>query len=311
MARIVDLNKENEIFPESVIGLGNFDGIHYGHQNIVKKVKEIAKDKKVKSSVLVFKQHTNEVFPHFPRFYISSLDDKIEIFSKLGIDIVFIIDFTLEFAQLNNEEFILGFIRDRLNAHTVICGQDYTFGKKSLGTVKELLEYKKNNKLDVVIQEYILHDYKKISSTTIREFIENGQVDKVSRILGTNYKIKGKVIHGFKIGAKELGYPTANIELAFKYIIPEEGVYLTFCYYNGQKYLSLTSIGTNPTVTDNRDIKIETYIIDFNNKIYGEDITIEFIEKIRNQIKFDSKEELINQMDEDLRFAIDYRKNNL
>lgn len=306
MARVIDLDKENEIFPESVIGLGNFDGIHLGHRNIIKKVISVAKKRGIKSSVLVFKQHTNEVFPHFPRFYISSLEDKIEIFDELGIDLVFIIDFTLKFAQLNNEEFMLDFIRDRLNAHTVVCGPDYTFGKKSLGKVKNLEIYKNNKKIDFYVQDYILHDYKKISSTTIREYIENGEVDKVSNILTKNYSIKGKVIHGFKIGAKELGFPTANIELSFKYIVPEEGVYITYCYYKDEKYLSLTSIGTNPTVTDNREIKIEVYIINFDKYIYGENISIEFIKKLRNQIKFDTKDALIKQMNEDLREALEY-----
>lgn len=306
MSTVIDLDINKSEYEESVIALGNFDGFHIGHRNIVSKAQEIAKEKGVKSSVLLFKQHTNEVFPHFPQYYISSLEDKIDILKEIGVDYIFTIDFTLKFAQLNNEEFMLDFIRDRLNAKTVVCGPDYTFGKKSKGNVDTILSYKKEGKIDAYILDNILYKYNKLSSTQVRAYIENGEVDKVKDLLLYNYKIKGKVIHGFKIG-KELGFPTANIELIFKYIVPSEGVYLTNTYLNEEKHLSITSIGTNPTVTDKKDIKIEVYIIDFDKKIYDEIITIEFIKRMRDQIKFDTKEELIDQMNLDLEEALKYK----
>lgn len=311
MSIVIDLNSDNLIFDKSVIGLGNFDGFHKGHRKIIKKVLEISKSEGIKSSVLLFKQHTNEVFPHFPRYYISSLQDKIEILKGYNIDYIFTIDFTMEFAQLTNDGFILDFIRDSLNAHFLVCGPDYTYGKKSLGTVKELYEYKENNDIDVYVQDYVMDNNQKISSTLIRSLIVSGQVDKVKLYLEDNYKVRGNVIHGFKIGSKELGYPTANIELNFRYIMPGEGVYLTNVYYNDRKYLSLTSIGTNPTVTDNKDIKLEVFILDFNSSIYGEELQIEFILKMRDQIKFDNKDDLIDQMNKDFQFALDYKKENI
>lgn len=308
MSRVIDLDKEQFNFERSVIGLGNFDGFHIGHRKVIDKVIEISKEENIKSSVLVFKQHTNEVFPHFPRFYISSLQDKIDTLTKLGIDYIFTIDFTIEFAQLTNEGFILGFIKDRLNADILVCGPDYTFGKLSKGTIKELYQYQNENKIQVYVQDYVKDGNYKVSSTKIRNLIQNGEVDKVKDLLGENYMITGEVIHGYKIGSRELGYPTANIKLNFRYIMPGEGVYLTYVYHNEKKYLSLTSIGTNPTITDNLDIKLEVYIIDFNKTIYGETLKIEFIEKMRNQIKFNSKEELIKQMDSDYNYAINYKK---
>ncbi|WP_282926113.1 bifunctional riboflavin kinase/FAD synthetase [Helcococcus kunzii] len=308
MSRVIDLDIEKFNFDRSVIGLGNFDGFHIGHREVIKKVIEISKKENIKSSVLVFKQHTNEVFPHFPRYYISSLQDKIDTLTKLGIDYIFIIDFTIEFAQLSNEEFILDFIKDSLNADILVCGPDYTFGKLSKGKVKELYQYQAEKKIKVYIQDYVKDGNRKVSSTTIRNLIQNGQVNLIKDLLGDNYTITGEVIHGYKIGSRELGYPTANIKLNFRYIMPGEGVYLTYVYYNDKKYLSLTSIGTNPTVTDNLDIKLEVYIIDFNKEIYGETLKIEFIEKIRNQVKFDTKQELIKQMDSDYQFAINYFK---
>lgn len=310
MSIIIDLDKNHEIVKESVMGLGNFDGLHSGHREIIKKVKEISKQKNLKSSVLLFKQHTNEVFPHFPRYYISSLEDKIEILKELDIDYIYIINFTLDFAQLNNEEFILDFLRDKLLAKHLVCGPDYTFGKKSKGNVDTLDIYQKEGLIDVYVQEYIMDRDKKISSTLIRSLIENGKVSEVKKFLCRNYSISGTVIHGFKIGSKELGYPTANIKLNFKYIIPEEGVYLTYAYHQGKKFLSLTSIGTNPTVTDSKDVKLEVFILDFNSSIYGDEIKIEFLEKIRNQIKFDNKDDLIDQMNKDFEYARNFQKEN-
>lgn len=310
MAKIIDLDLEQLNFDISAIGLGNFDGFHKGHINIIKRTIEIAKKNNVKSSVLVFKQHTNEVFPHFPRYYIHSLEDKIEILEQLGVDYIFTINFTYEFAQLSKEEFIVDFIRNKLNAKYIICGPDYTYGKLSKGTVEDLYGIAKENDLEIYVEDYVMFQEEKISSTIIRKLLYQGRVSEAQKLLNRFYRITGNVVHGFKIGSKELGYPTANIELSFRYILPKEGVYLTNLIYRDKKYISLTSIGTNPTVTDSRDIKIETYIIDFDKTIYGEKIKIEFLEWMRDQVKFDTKDELIEQMNQDYSYAIKY-KNNL
>ncbi|MFM1524846.1 MULTISPECIES: bifunctional riboflavin kinase/FAD synthetase [Helcococcus] len=308
MSIIIDLdNNKNNIFQESVIGLGNFDGLHLGHRDIISKVIEISKNKNVKSSVLIFKQHTNEIFPSFPKYYITSLNDKIKILENLGIDIIYLVNFTLEFAKLDSEEFIFGFIKNKLNVNTLVCGPDYTFGKKDIANTNLLLKYKNEGRIGVEIVDYVMENCEKISSTLIREYINNGEVERVKHLITTNYKISGTVIHGFKIGSAELGYPTANISLDFNYIIPKEGVYLTYAYHNGKKYVSLTSIGTNPTVTDNQDIKIEVYILDFNKRIYGDKLEIEFILRMRDQIKFNTKEELIKCMDNDYKYALKFK----
>lgn len=310
MAKVIDLNLEKFNFEISAIGLGNFDGFHGGHTNVVKKTVEVAQKFNVKSSILLFKQHTNEVFPHFPRYYINSLEDKIEILEEYGIDYIFTINFTYEFAQLSKEEFILDFIKNKLNAKYIVCGPDYTFGKLSKGTVDDLYTMEKTNDIKVFVENYVMNDNEKISSTIIRKLLYQGRVSEAHRLLKRPYTIRGNVVHGFKIGSKELGYPTANIEMNFRYILPKEGVYLTNLILKGHKYLSLTSIGTNPTVTDSREIKLETFIIDFDKKIYGEEVKIEFLEWMRDQIKFDSKDELIEQMNQDFQYAIIY-KNNL
>ena len=264
MIKVIDLNKEKDGFSPSVIGLGNFDGIHIGHRAIMQKVIELAKERGIESSVLLFKQHTNEVFPKMPPFYISSLRDKIEVLEDIGIDKVFIIDFTMEFAQLTNEEFILDFIRDRLNASILVCGHDYTYGKFAKGTVKELREMEDRGEIQVFVPNVVTFEGDTASSTRVRSYIYNGDFKKVNELLSQPYKIRGKVVHGFKRGSAILGYPTANLDLTFEYILPVDGLYLTYIIVDGKKYQSLTSVGTNPTFTDSKEVKVETYIFDFS-----------------------------------------------
>lgn len=299
MIKVIDLDIEESGFEESVVGLGNFDGIHVGHRSIMSRVKELAQKKNVESSVLLFKQHTNEVFPKMPPFYISSLQDKIDILESLGIDKVFTINFTMEFAQLTNEEFILDFIRDRLNAHTLVCGSDYTYGKKSLGTVKELYEYESQGKISVSVVDDLYYQDKLVSSTTIRNYIAEGKFEEAKELLIYPFTIRAKVVHGEKRGSKLLGFPTANLEVDFSYILPVDSLYITKVLVDGKWYNSLTSVGTNPTFTDSKEVKIECYIMDFDQDIYGKEVKLSFLKKMRDQIKFSSARELIDQMKSD------------
>jgi len=300
MVKVIDLDKNTEELEPAVVGLGNFDGIHIGHRQIMDKVMKVAREKNLKSSVLLFKQHTNEIFKKRPSRYLTSLEDKIEILDQIGIEQVFIVDFTFEFAQLTNEEFILKFIGEDLNAKSIVVGRDYTFGKFAKGTVTELKEYDDKDLIDVNVVDPIFYNEDMASSTIIRTAIKEGNVDQVKDLLTHNYWVNGRVVDGEKRGGKILGFPTANIDLNFNYLIPNDALYLTYIWIDGEKYPSLTSIGTNPTFTDSDDIKIETFIIDFDGNIYGKDVRLEFIKKTRDQIKFDSKEDLIDQMNYDL-----------
>ena len=310
MVKVIDLDKNTEELKPAVVGLGNFDGIHIGHRQIMDRVLEVAKEKNLKSSVLLFKQHTNEIFKKRPSRYLTSLEDKIEILDQIGIEQVFIVDFTFEFAQLTNEEFILKFIGEDLNAKSIVVGRDYTFGKFAKGTVTELREYNDKNLIDVNVVDPIFYNDDMASSTIIRTAIKEGNVDQVEELLTHNYWVNGKVVDGEKRGGKILGFPTANIDLDFNYLIPNDALYLTYIWIDGKKYPSLTSIGTNPTFTDSEDVKIECFIIDFDDNIYGKNVRLEFIKKTREQIKFDSKEALIDQMNYDLDQARIFFKND-
>ncbi|MDO4778799.1 MAG: bifunctional riboflavin kinase/FAD synthetase [Tissierellia bacterium] len=308
MIKVIDLDKGMDKYPASVVGLGNFDGIHIGHREIMKKVIEVAKDKNMVSSVLLFKQHTNEVFPKMPRFYLSDIKDKIDILEKLGIEQVFIIDFTMEFAQLTNEEFILDFIRDKLNGQILVCGVDYTYGRFAKGTVKELYEFQEQKSIKVEVVEPRFYKNHKASSTTVRGLIREGNVEEAQKLLVDFYSVRGVVEHGFKRGSKQLGFPTANLKFNFNYIIPAEAVYLTRNTIDGKTYYSLTSIGTNPTFTDDKALKFEVFIIDYEGDLYGSEVKVEFLKKVRDQIKFTCSDDLIDQMNKDLEFAREFIK---
>lgn len=308
MIKVIDLDRGVDKYPASVVGLGNFDGIHIGHREIMKKVIEVAKDKNMVSSVLLFKQHTNEVFPKMPRFYLSDIKDKIDILEKLGIEQVFIIDFTMEFAQLTNEEFILDFIRDKLNGQILVCGVDYTYGRFAKGTVKELYEFQEQKFIKVEVVEPRFYKNHKASSTTVRDLIREGNVEEAQKLLVDFYSVRGVVEHGFKRGSKQLGFPTANLKFNFNYIIPAEAVYLTKNTIDGKTYYSLTSIGTNPTFTDDKAVKFEVFIIDYEGDLYGSEVKVEFLKKVRDQIKFTCSDDLIDQMNKDLEFAREFIK---
>lgn len=309
MIKIIDLDKEENGFSPCVIGLGNFDGVHIAHRTIMQKVMEIANERKLDSAVLLFKQHTNEVFPKMPPYYISSLQDKIDVLDEMGIDKVYIIDFTMEFAQLDNEQFALGFLRDRLNGRVLVCGSDYTFGKKSMGTIKELKQYQEEGLVDIHIVDDFFYHGKLVSSTIIRNLISEGNFEEATKVLGCPYRVRAKVVHGFKRGSKLLGFPTANLDLSFSYIMPKDALYLTLIDIDGVQYPSLTSVGTNPTFTESKEVKVETYILDFNGDLYDKEVKLKFIKKTRDQIKFDSAQDLIDQMNYDKNCAIEFFKN--
>ncbi len=286
------------------VSLGNFDGIHLGHQKLMAKNISISKKYNLEPSVLLFKENTKKTLNH-ENSYLTSLEDKIEILSQLGIKCFCLIDFDEKFMNLSPREFIDKIISKKLNSKYVIIGDDYRFGKKARGSKDTLKEFEEDfsYKTEIVEFEYE-NEHEKISSNHIRSFVKDGEISKANKYLGRAYKINGKVVHGAKRGRK-MNFPTANLEMNFNYVLPVDGVYLTRAIVNDKKHYALTNIGKNPTF-DYHKTKIETHILDFNEDIYGCDFSIEFLEFFRYDIKFDSVEELIYQMNLDKEKAYEY-----
>ncbi|MGO1470326.1 MAG: bifunctional riboflavin kinase/FAD synthetase [Tissierella sp.] len=288
--------KENRF--KTGIVLGNFDGIHLGHKKLILSMVENCKKTKSIPSALLFTKHPKEVLLGKSPELLTSLEDKKDILNDLGVEIIYQIDFTKEFRQLSPEEFVKNILIDKLNVSSIFVGFDYRFGHKASGDAKLLKELADKYKLKVAVIDPVYDEKRVLSSTKIREHIRNGHLELANEMLGRSYRIKGEVVHGNKIG-KTLGFPTANIELINNYPIPKIGVYKTNAFIDGERYISLTSVGTNPTVGGD-SLKIETYILDFNKSIYGKILFIDFVEYLRGEMKFSNLNELKLQMQIDL-----------
>lgn len=295
---IIDLDNEIKgICKENCIVLGNFDGFHIGHKELVKKMLDISKNKNLNPSILLFKEHTKSSLDKDEFKYLTTLNDKIEICKQLGLDIIFIINFN-NIKTLSPIEF-LDFLKDKLNIKGIIVGDDYTFGNFAKGDILLMKEYCEQNQivLNTISQVKIKNNI--IKSTNIRILIEEGKVEDAAVLLGRPYKINGIVNHGFKRGRK-LGFPTANISIERGYILPKEGVYLTKTITEkNEVYNSLSFVGKNITFNE-EELKIETYILDFSDDLYGKEISIEFMNFIRDNKKFDDPKDLVNQIKIDI-----------
>jgi riboflavin kinase/FMN adenylyltransferase len=295
---IINLLNYKETRFNTAIALGNFDGIHIGHQQLIKNMITKAKTLGLKSSLLLFESHTKATIDSNKPKMITTNEQKFKIAEELGVDIIYMVKFDDKIMKLSADDFIKDIIIEKMNGKLVVAGFDYRFGYKALGNSDYLLELGKKYNINVEVLNPVYNDNKIISSTTIRELIISGNMIKVREILGRSYSIIGKVIHGKNRGNK-LGFPTANIEANNNYVIPKEGVYITNVIIKGKRYLSATNIGYNPTFNEGI-LKIETHILGFKETIYDEIIEIQFIEFLRGDMKFNNKDDLINQMKNDI-----------
>lgn len=291
---VIDLLDYNETRFSTAIALGNFDGIHIGHQQLIKKMVYRSKELGIKSSLLLFKSHTKTIVDNNRPSMITSNQQKFRIAEELGVDIIYLLDFNDNIMKLSGEEFVRDIIMNKMNGKLLVVGFDYRFGYKASGDSNYLKELGVKNNIEVVVLDPVYQEDKVISSSIIRELISAGNMSEVSKMLGRSYSIIGKVIPGKNRGNK-LGFPTANIELTDNYVIPKNGVYMTNTIVDNKRYVSATNIGYNPTFSENT-LKIETYILEFEGNIYGKTLEVEFLDFLRDDIKFESKEALIEQM---------------
>ena len=295
---IINISSHDKVKFNTGVALGNFDGIHLGHQKLINVMISKSKELGLKSSLLLFEQHTKVTTDNNQPKIITSNKKKFKIAEELGIDIVYIMKFDESIMKLSPEEFLKDIIIDRMKSKLLVVGFDYKFGYKASGNFETLLELGKKYDIKVEVIKAIEKDDEIIGSTGIRRLIEEGNIKLANKFLGRPYAIIGKVIPGESRG-RTLGFPTANIEVDTIHVIPKNGVYKTNTIFNQKSYLSATNIGFNPTFNENK-LKIETHIIDFNEKIYGKNIEVEFIDFLRDDIKFNNKNDLIKQMNIDI-----------
>ena len=281
-----------------IVTIGNFDGVHKGHQNIFKIINKRAKKLNGESVVITFDPHPLKVFTGEEKlFLLTPTKKKIKLIEKFGIKNLVLINFTREFANLSAEDFVKKILVNSLNTKEVHVGYNYFFGKNKEGNIDKLKEFgEKYNFTVKIIEPYILNN-KIVSSTLCRNLIAEGKVKEVSFFLGRYYLIEGMVVKGLQIG-NQLGFPTANIKSPNE-VYPKNGVYAVKVGYKGEILNGACSIGMNPTF-GRHSLTVEVFIFDFNKNIYGENLKIVFIERIRGMEKFSSPEELAAQITKDI-----------
>ena len=285
---------------KSVITLGTFDGLHLGHQEIFGEVIRKSREIDGRSFLLTFDPHPRKVIPGRNDVkLLSTLEEKIEILEKLGLENLFVVNFTMEFSKQTPEDFVKKYLIDGIGLSEIVIGYDHHFGKGRDGNFELLKEIgEKNNFSVTLVPEYSI-DGETISSTKIRNALLEGDVLKAGKMLGRNYSFKGKIVRGDGRGRK-LGFPTANISVNDEdKLIPAKGIYAAECIVQKEKYFGLLSLGSRPTFHKDGEIIPEFYIFDFDRDIYDEIMKVEMIEKIRDEEKFSSVDELIIQMKKD------------
>lgn len=293
------ININTNINRNTAVALGNFDGLHLGHQFLIKEMMKRADERDLVKSVFTFNNDSLVKFKtNRTNNLLMSNEQKIKLFEKVGIELLYLVDFTEELMHMTPYEFVKRVLVERLRAKLIVIGFDFRFGYKAQGDGEFLIEASKEFDFEVIIVEPIAKNNKIVSSSYIRELIREGNIRDANILLGRPLTIKGTVVKGKGRGSG-LGFATANLDIDTNYQIPKYGVYKTFTFIDEKRYLSITSIGNNPTFND-VGFSIETHIIDFNEDIYGKKIEVQLIDFIRKEEKFSNKDELKVQVMKDI-----------
>ncbi len=300
------LAEVNNIEP-TVVALGNFDGIHMGHRQIIGRTVNAADSAGLKSAVFTFSNHTSTVLEGVnPVKSILYADEKAAIIEQFDVDYMFNIPFDREILHMTPETFIEDILVVKFNIREAYCGFNYRFGHKGAGTPEVLMHEGLRHGFGIHVQEPYKIDGVVVSCTSIRQLIEEGRMEECSKFLGRMYTIGGEVVVGNKLG-RTIGFPTSNLIIDKTMVAPPNGVYTTVCTYNGVRYPSITNVGVKPTI-GKYNKNVETHIFNFDRELYGKEIRVEFIKKTRDEHKFDSVEALSAQIKSDCIAAKAYHR---
>ncbi len=300
MIIIKDLKTQN--YKDIAVALGNFDGVHIAHQEIIKTCVNYAKNEDIKSAVMTFDPHPRKVMrPSLQHKNLTTIEQRIELFKSLGVDLVFLIDFTTEFANISANDFITKILVDNLRVKHIATGYNFLFGRNREGTPELLSKYAKDYNFSYNLINKINYNYHDVSSSNIKEMLGLGAMGIVNRMLGRKYTISGKVIKGNK-RARELGVPTANIRLEENLIYPLYGVYLVMVKFDNKEMHGIANIGVRPTFSETNPV-LEVHIFNFNGDIYDKDLEVSFLHFIRPERKFGNIDDLKLQIASDVQGA--------
>ncbi len=282
--------------PSSAACIGYFDGLHLGHQALMKKTVELAKEKNIAAALITFDPDPWKIFfPDKKIAHLSTLHDRIQLAKEMNIDIFYILTFTKDFASLDIQAFHQ--VLSQMKIRSLVCGFDFQYGHKNSGNIESL---KEQTLFDVTIIDSVNQDEQKISSSRIEPLIEKGDMFEANTLLSYVYSIQGHIVHGYKRGTNLLKIPTANLSSDPEYILPAVGVYSGMVSVDTRMFPAMINIGNNPTF-ENDLLTIEAHIIDFNEDIYDQEVRFYFLNKIRDEKKFPDFNALVSQLHQDIK----------
>lgn len=285
----------------TLLTIGVFDGVHVGHQHLIGQLRKQAEERGFIGGVVTFRQHPQTVLnPQFGVSYLTTLEKRTKLIRNLGIELVVALSFTPELSQLPAREFIL-LLKEHLKMRGLVVGPDFALGRGREGDAA----YLRNLGLEAGFTVDVVRPFKRndetVSSTAIRNALARGDVAKVTEFLGRNFALSGPVVRGVERG-RTLGFPTANLAVNSNQALPADGVYATRVYVGGSAHKAVVNIGQRPTF-DEKDRTVEVYLLDFKGDLYGEEIKVELVERLRAERKFDSADELKAQIGKDVERA--------
>ncbi|MFW6118606.1 MAG: bifunctional riboflavin kinase/FAD synthetase [Chloroflexota bacterium] len=284
---------------ETLLTIGVFDGVHAGHRYLLEKLQQRAAEKNLVSGVVTFSPHPQSVlYPHNQLPWLSNLEDRVRTFQELGVKIIAVLTFTSKVAQLGAREFI-SLVKKELRMRGIMVGPDFALGRGREGNIDLLHALGREMEFSVeVIPAYTING-EAVSSTLIRRVLAQGDMRKVERLMGRYFQLGGKVITSNKRG-RILGFPTANLDIRPQQALPGNGIYATIAQVDGKQFPSATNIGIRPTFGEGEKT-VETHLLDYKGDLYGKDIRLEFVQKLRDEQRFSSSEDLKAQIERDVR----------
>lgn len=299
--------RQLEDYPQSDrktgIALGTFDGLHMGHRELIKTLVDHCKSRGLTSVLYTFSNHPREVVDsEKSSSRILTLSDKMSALAELGVDEVVIVNFDDYHRHIRAIDFIQSILIQRLKAALIVVGYNFRFGRHAEGDISLLAQFEED--FELVVLEPVFHGNELVSSSHIRSLLSNGYVENAAALLGKPYRVQGTIVTGKQVG-KKLGFPTANLHITEDMTHLKPGVYITRTHLEHQVFESLTNVGFNPTF-DQKSFNIETYILDFDANVYGHFIAVDFLKRIRDEMKFEKLEDLIAQIESDVTMARSY-----
>ncbi|MBI2979266.1 MAG: bifunctional riboflavin kinase/FAD synthetase [Chloroflexi bacterium] len=287
---------------DTLLTIGVFDGVHRGHQHLISQLMKQARQQNLLGGVVTFRQHPQEILSPRTRLpYLTSVDEKVRLLKNEGIDLVVVLSFTAELARLSMVEFV-GLLKKYLRMRGLVVGPDFALGRNREGDIDTLRKLGKDMEFNVTVVPPLKRNGEVVSSTAIRQALAAGDVRRVSDLIGRPFRLQGRIVSGAGRGSK-LVVPTANLEADPNQALPADGVYATRSDVDGKVYQSMTNIGHQPTF-DGSGRTVETYILNYNGNLYGHELKIDFVERLRGEKRFDTTEELKRQIDEDIKKGV-------